>query len=192
MVVGIIFLMRSNVISKNLLQKFMRQNQLPNVVAFLRFVRKKSNFQKFYDFCSKYRQILPKPPRSNIFFHGSSTVRQVLQPNISIGHEGKRERHPYVYATNDPNYAIFLAILDLKNGGASVYATSNNTILIVDLDFVNGASKLKNGYVHILADSGFKKSGNREYRTRQPVEVIFSVPVKPSDLTVPIYIQTGT
>lgn len=187
---GMIFHMQGNVISKNLLQKFMRRNRLFGVVAFLHFIRRKSSLQEFYDFCSQYGQILPKPPRGNVLFHGSSTVRQVLQPNTSMGHGGKRERCSYVYATDDPNYAVFLAVLDLRNGSASVTATARNTVLVVNLDFVNGPSKLKNGYVHVLAGEGFRKTQNREYRTNRPTNILFAIPVNAADLAIPIYIQT--
>lgn len=96
----------------------------------------------------------------------------------------------HVYATDDPNYAIFLATLDLRNGRAAVTATSKNTKLSVDLDFVNGASKLKAGYIHILPATGFKKAGNREYVSDQPVKPLCIIPVEPADLTVPIYVTT--
>lgn len=107
-----------------------------------------------------------------------------------MGRGDKLERVAYIYATDDPNYAIFLAILRLKNGSASVNATAKNAMLVVDLDFVNGPSTLENGYVHVVTTDGFKKTRNREHRANRRVNVLFTIPVTPADLTVPIYIQT--
>ena len=111
-------------------------------------------------------------------------------PNVSIGRQGKVEQETLVYATDDPNYAIFLALLNLKNGGASVAMNSEEPTLIVDLDFVNGPSKIKNGYVHIVPNQAFKKTKNREYVTNKQVAILLTVPVTFQDLTIPVCIRT--
>lgn len=107
-----------------------------------------------------------------------------------MGKGGKLEQHAHVYSTDDPNYAIFLATLNLKNGSASVNATKKATTLFVDLDFVNGPSKLKNGYVHVVEGELFRKTKNREYKSNRQINILFTIPVSPTDITVPIYIQT--
>jgi hypothetical protein len=179
------------VISKNLLRKFLQEKRLAGIVNFLQFIKHKRNLHAFFDFLRKHNHAWLLPPAiDGVLFHGSSSVQNILTPKNSIGRGGKREHNAYVYATDDPNYAIFLAILRLRNGGASVNANMKNTILVVNLDFVNGPSKLKNGYVHILSATGFQKAKNREYRISQKVKILFAVPVTPTDLTVPIYIQT--
>lgn len=183
--------MQSNVISKNLLQRFLQQKRLSGTVAFLNFIRRnKNNLHDFFDFCNKHNKVLSKPLDGDILFHGSGKVQKILRPNNSIGYGGKQEQRSYVYATDDPNYAIFLAILNLKNGGASVNATTKDTMLFVDLDFVNGPSKLKNGYIHIINGESFKKAKNREYKSDHSVNVLFTIPTSPADLTVPIYVLT--
>lgn len=183
--------MQSNIISKKILQEFLRQKRLSGIVAFLNFIKKrKSNLRDFFDFCNEHNKALPKLLNSGILFHGSGKVQKILRPNNSIGYGGKQEQHPYVYATDDPNYAIFLAILNLKHGGASVNATTKDTMLFIDLDFVNGPSKLKNGYIHIVSGESFKKAKNREYKSDHPVNVLFTIPTSPADLTVPIYVLT--
>lgn len=75
-----------------------------------------------------------------------------------MGKYGKAKRSAFLYATDDPNYAIFLALLNLENGGASVVATEKESKLAVDLDFVNGPSKIKHGYVHVLSSQSFTKT----------------------------------
>ena len=162
------------------------------VVSFLRFIRNKRNLLDFSDFLHTHNHTLPLPLLSGkVIFHGTQTAQSLLVPQNSMGRGGKLERRAYVYATDDPNYAIFLAILRLKNGSALVNATTKNTVLAVGLDFVNGPSELKGGYVHVLSAENFKKTKNREYKTNQQVEVLFTIAVAPADLTVPIYIQVG-
>ena len=177
-------------ISRNLLQIFMRQNKLEETVAFLYFIRHKKNLQSFYVFCKKYNYPLPEPTSNKVLFHGSTKVMTALEPNTSVDQNGRTEQTAFVYATDDPNYAIFLALLNIKeNGGASVYAGSRSTKLSISLGFVNGSSKLKDGYVHIIGSSGFKKTKNREYKSNKKIEVLFSIPVSPENLTFPIYLQ---
>jgi len=168
----------------------MQQKRLNGTVAFLRFIRHRKNLQDFYNFCSKYGYTLPHQPLGGVLFHGSQKLQSTLNPNTSVGRNDELEQSAFVYTTDDPNYAIFLAILNLKNGSASVNATAKNTTLVVNLDFVNGPSKFKKGYVHIVARSSFKKVKNREYKVSQQVKVLFTIPVIPADLTTPIYIQT--
>jgi len=169
----------------------MQQEQLSDVVSFLRFIRHKKNLQSFYAFCEKNNYLLPKPISNKVLLHGSTKVMTVLEPNTSVDQGGKAEQTAFVYATDDPNYAIFLALLDIqKKGGASVYAGSHSTKLSISLGFVNGSSKIKDGYVHIVADSDFKKTKNKEYKSNKKIKVLFSISVSPKDLTVPIYVQT--
>ena len=179
------------VVSQKILQIFTQQKRLSGVVAFLNFIKKKQNLGDFYSFFKKHHSYLsPKKIPSGVLFHGSNKLITVLRPNASMRRCGTLEQEKVVYATNDPNYAIFLAILNLKNGIASVNATTRDTKLFVDLDFVNGPSKFKDGYIHIIAASDFKKTKNREYISHKEINVLFSIPVAPKDITVPIHIQT--
>lgn len=179
-------------ISQKLLKKFIIQKKLSGTVSLLRYLQKKDHLKDFYAFCEQYDYKLQTSEQlsSNVLFHGSQKLQFSLIPSVSIGRCGKAEQEAAVYATSDPNYAIFLALLSLKNGGASVTATKKGSKLAVDLDFVNGPSKIKNGYVHIVSNQLFRKTKNKEYITNTPVTILFTVPVTPQDITVPIYIQT--
>lgn len=181
-------------IPPSLLRSFIEQKKLPGTVSFLHFLRRKQYLQDFYSACKRGAYALPQRerPSEKILFHGSPKAQAALVPNASVGAGDRTERNALVYATDDPNYAIFLAVLHLKNGSAGVSAARKNSILTVDLDFVNGPSKLKNGYVHIVSGDLFKKTKNKEYKTDKPVPVLFSIRVTPQDLTVPICIQTST
>jgi len=181
------------VIPKKLVEKFLREKHLAGIVDFLRLIVKdKRNLQSLSDFLHTNNHTLPfSSLPSRVIFHGTRTAQSLLVPQNSMGRGGKLERSAFVYATDNPNYAIFLAILRLKDGSASVDASTKKPVLSVGLDFVNGPSELKDGYVHVLSAEGFEKTKNREYRTRQQAEVLFVISVTPADLTVPIYIQTG-
>jgi len=182
----------SKIITRRLLNKFIEQQKLSGAVAFLRFLIKKNNLRSFYSFLGggSYLPVAPDQASKSVLFHGSQKKQSVLVPSASVARGGKAERQRRVYATDDPNYAIFLAVLRLRNGSASVNVTRRGTALTVDLDFINGPSKLKDGYVHIVADTAFKRAGNREYTADRRIEVLFTIPVTPQDLTVPIYVQT--
>lgn len=179
------------VISQKILRTFIKQRRLNGKVAFLNFIKRESNLRDFYNFCHKNHYRLPEQILGKVLFHGSPQKQITLVPHASIGQDGAAEQEAFIYATDDSNYAIFLALLRLnKFGGASVYASPKNTKLSVSLGFVNGPSKLKNGYVHIVPQSNFRKGKNREYKTDKSIHILFSIPVTPQDLTVQIYVQT--
>lgn len=180
------------VVSQKTLRNFNKQKRLSGTVASLSFIKKQSGLKDFYNFCKKTNDILPEQAwGGQVLFHGSPQKQTALVPHASIGRDGVAEQKTFVYATDDPNYAIFLASLRLnKFGGASVDASSKSTRLSVNLGFVNGQSKLTNGYVHIVSRKFFKETTNREYKTDKTINILFRIPVAPQDLTVPIYIQT--
>ena len=95
------------------------------------------------------------PSETKVLFHGSSTDAKVLLPQPS---DETKVSESFIYATSDPNYAIFLAILNLKDASAGVVSTKKRTTLTVDTNFVNGKSTLKPGYIHIVAKKGFRKT----------------------------------
>ena len=181
-----------NAIPKNLLRKFIIHRKLSGTVSFLRYLQKKGQLKDFGAFCEANGYNLQLPPRLplGVLFHGSQEIRSVLMPNISVGRHGETKNRALLYATDDPNYAIFLAILNLRNGGASVKANGKKSMLTIDLDFVNGPSKIKNGYAHIISGKSFKKTRNKEYVADISVKVLFAVPVTFKDLTAPIRIQS--
>lgn len=179
-------------ISQKLLKKFVTQKKLSGTVSFLEYLQKNNQLKDFYAFCKQHERELQTPEHlsSHVLFHGSQRLRRSLKPNVSMGRRGKAEQGASVYATSDANYAIFLALLNLKSGGASVIATGKRPKLAVDLDFINGPSTIKNGFVHVVSSQSFRKTKNSEYMANTPVTILLTVPVTPQDLTVPIDIQT--
>lgn len=98
-----------------------------------------------------------------------------------------------IFATTNPNYAIFLAIADVQEKGtASVLVTRKRTIVSVDLGFVNGPSRLARGFVHVIDGRNFVESHNNEFVSTMPVTPLFAIEVTPQDLTEPICIKTET
>ena len=131
------------------------------------------------------------PP--NFLLHGSLDICEKLEPNISDGGINNNKQLRLIYATDNPDYAIFLAIIELKDSGrASVsFDESNKYIkLAVNLQFVNGQSQIKQGYVHILDRKGFTKQENREFTNDKVIEPLFAVPVEPEDLQSGITIKS--
>lgn len=172
-----------NRIPRNIVEGFISRNKLRNTVNFLNYIRKPDHAETFVDYARRrgYAISLPSQSRSRrssfLLFHGAQRANEHLSPS---------RREKFVYATDEPNYAIFLAVIRLHNASAGVLVTQRRTNLYVDLAFVNGPSSLRNGWVHILPNAGFKKTRNREYASRNSKDVLFAIPVTPSDLTVPI------
>ena len=136
----------------------------------------------------KIKTVIP----SNFLLHGSLNVCKELKPNVSDGGINDNKKSPLVYATNHSDYAIFLAIIDLKDDGRASVSLNDNTPdikLTIDLQFVNGQSQIKQGYVHILDSNGFTKQDNREFTSNKIVKPLFSVPVGPEDLQSKITIR---
>jgi hypothetical protein len=177
-------------ITSELLKKFLKKKHISSVIPFLVSLEKKSMRQDFYNFLSKHGCTLQTKHLSPVLFHGSNVLTSMLNQHRSTGAGGRKENESLVYATDDPNYAIFLAVLNLKNGGAGVVAKKGKqSRLTIDLDFVNGTSKLQPGFVHVVSAKDFAATGNREYVSKKETEVLFSIRVTPSDLTVPIVVM---
>ena len=131
------------------------------------------------------------PP--NFLLHGSINVCKELRPSISEGGVNDNKRSPLIYATDDFDYAIFLAIIDLKDDGRASVVFDENTDdikLTINLQFVNGQSQIKQGYVHILDSKGFTKQENQEFTSDTLVKPLFAVPVEPEDLQSEIIIKS--
>lgn len=179
--------MSSKIISRESLLDYIQRKSFEGVVDLMHSLQDKENLQSFLTFFQKeHEDILSKI--ENITFHGSQDALSKLIPNRSVGSGGEKEGKAYVYGTEDPNYAIFMACLSLDQGEASVNAEPEETMLFIDLDFVNGPSQLKSGYLHLIDTSSFERIPNNEYRSEEEVEILLSISVEPGDLTVPVYV----
>jgi hypothetical protein len=169
-------------ISRKLIEQFMVQKKLRGIASFLSFVAAPDHAKIFVDYANRHNCLISSPDAfsSKILFHGSQQYAKQLIAS-------RKEKS--IYATDDPNYAIFLAILNLKNATAGVFIKRGKAKLTVDLAFVNGPSSFKNGWVHVIAGQHFKRTKNHEYISKQSVDILFSVTVVPADLTVPVSVQ---
>ncbi|OHA26520.1 MAG: hypothetical protein A3C06_03005 [Candidatus Taylorbacteria bacterium RIFCSPHIGHO2_02_FULL_46_13] len=169
------------------IKEFCRENSIAGIVGF--FAHLSKHFQNFKSFLGRAGISTPNPPVS-VLFHGSQTHLDNLDPSISTGEGNLNYEKSLVYATDNPNYAVFLAVIDLAEGSnASVLVEDNKTLLSIDIGFVNGHSQIKDGYVHVVDGTQFKLNDNDEYVSQQPARILFSVKVKPSDLTEKIYLK---
>ncbi len=126
--------------------------------------------------------------QKTLLFHGSPYILEEIKPSKARGVDLEEEQGAFVYATSNPNYAIFLALLDIQEGGtASVFASGDDTKLSLSSRFINGVSQIKNkGFVHIVDGHGFKELENDEYSISSAVSVLCSFEVTEADLSVPI------
>jgi hypothetical protein len=93
-------------IPREIINLFLKQKKIPDIVSFLVYIEKEKNFKAFALFCGEHGYDISYVKKSTpLVFHGAPDLFEVLTPqNIDDG----------VYATDDPNYALFLAILYLK------------------------------------------------------------------------------
>jgi len=146
-------------IERDRLEKFLREHAT-NVVDFLRVAV--NNPSEFF----KQAKDLLLPGNSEkmivrpkiVLLHGSRNRQRILKPSVSSGGSNKNKNETLIYATNNPNYAIFLAVIDLQESGeASVVVEDAVAHLSISKGFVNGESRLASGYVHLVEGSSFQK-----------------------------------
>ncbi|HUC31501.1 MAG TPA: hypothetical protein VMR99_02310 [Candidatus Paceibacterota bacterium] len=165
-------------IPRKLVERFILKKKLGDIVGFLEYIIDKPAHMKTF---AAYAQInLPQDIANKILLHGSLTYHKQLIVS---------QKEKFIYATNDPNYAIFLGIIDLKNASAGVLINQKGVELTIDTDFVNGPSSLRAGWVHAVMGKDFKQKANHEYFSKKSTDVLFAVPVLPTDLTVPVVIK---
>lgn len=134
--------------------------------------------------------ILEDDPKT--ILHGSGNVISQFEPRISEGGPNANQHEPLVYASDDPDYAIFLAIIRLNGEGsmASVgYTRGGDTECSVNLAFVNGESKLSDGYVYLLNRQTFNEDALHNFSSPKSQIPILAIPVSPSDLHTIIQIK---
>lgn len=154
-----------------------------NIAAFLDYLSKKglnkTDADLFMLGCGVKETIFKSPQK--VLFHGTTKKFSVLD----LGPDEK------IYATDNPDYAIFLGIIKLDRGGNAGVSMDNEkkTKLWVSDGFVNGASKFVSGYIHVVAMDNFKSCGNFEYTTKTKTPILFSIQVTALDLTVPVLVK---
>lgn len=180
--------METVLITRERIRSLSKGKGLKSIVPYLLYIQKDPSVLK--EMVSINRRELDEVKKSGILFHGSKQLFKLIKPYRTTNHELEVSSDAFVYATSDPNYAIFLAILHMQpNGSASVDTSKEITELSVNLGFVNGKSTLDKGYVHIVTKNNFKDVRNSEYVSKNTVTVLCSFEVLPSDLTVPIIIR---
>lgn len=79
-----------------------------------------------------------------------------------------------VYASDDINYAIFMAIINLRDNGRASAGVDDkgNLQFYIDEDFVNGESFFSTGYVYEVVSNNFSKTKEREYLSEIGIEIV--------------------
>ena len=138
-------------------------------------------------FSAKFNIALP----DTLVFHGTSEKIENFQTNISLGGANENKEEALVYASNEPDYAIFLGLIELQEGGsASVTCENGEVKKSVTVGFVNGDSKRNEGYIYVLDAKDFIAHDNSEFTSDQSdLLPLFSVKVGINDLESPIVIN---
>ena len=171
-------LKNNSVIDRKVVDIFIKNYRLKGISGLLKNLQNKSSRKLFINFLSKnqYRISSLINNKEKLLFHGSNIKIKRLIPKESL-----------VYASDLPDYAIFLAIISLsRTGSAKVNTIKNKTTMGIDQDFINGKSRIVPGYVHVVSSQTFLHQAGKEYISDKPVDVLFSIPVTYRDLDTPI------
>ena len=119
-------------------------------------------------------------------------ICEKLKPAVSDGGSSENRKSALIYATDHPDYAIFLAIINLKDGGRARVRFDEDTKLIklsINIQFVNGQSQIKPGYIHVLDGQYFTKQSNQEFTSEMELKPLLWIPVEASDLGAEILVS---
>ena len=172
-------------LEREILQDFASTEGLTNLVEILTHISN-NGYEKFSSYISNNGISLPPKTSASILFHGSPFRLEELNSAISLGGQNENKDQALVYASDDPNYAIFLAILDIQSGSASVHTENRKIKLSVDKEFMDGESKFIDGYLYVVDGQNFQSVGNHEHTCSTKVTILFAVKVTRQDLTEPI------
>lgn len=137
-----------------------------------------------------FEKVINIPLPSKILLHGSPQLIQELSPHISDGGSNENKGEELIYATSDFNYAVFLAVIDLKDSGrASVISDEKETFLNINKQFVNGGSQIVRGYLHVLDGTAFSEHNNHEFTSGKAVKPVCAIEVGIEDLEYTIAIR---
>lgn len=126
-----------------------------------------------------------------IVFHGSSKKIERFQKNISLGGSNENKEEALIYASSEPDYAIFLALLDIQEGGsASVICEGGQVNKSITVGFVNGESCIGAGYVYVFDGANFLSQENSELTSsRSDLKPIFHIKVEATDLETSVTVE---
>jgi len=179
---------KSRLISRKVLEDYMQTGKISNLHAFLLSLLNKEGLGLFSHYL-KHNENFAINADKGVLFHGSENYNESLTPNSSMGSDGNRENEAFVYATENPDYAIFLAIIRLQDAEAGVIVEDGNAKLSISPGFVNGLSLIKEGFLHVVSSEDFEKTSNSEYQSKSSIETLFAFEVTSKDLSVPIEVR---
>lgn len=122
--------------------------------------------------------------------HGSGNVVSKFEPKVSRGGPNANREKPLVYATDDPDYAMFLAVTRLREEGMASYGYRNGKPeCFVNLGFINGESGFTRGYVYVLNRDGFNEDVEHNFSSPEHQVPIFAIPVEINDMHTRVIIN---
>lgn len=126
-----------------------------------------------------------------VILHGSSNMIYEFKPRVSRDGPNSNQEEPLIYATDDPDYAIFLAILDNKRtkGIPMVYYDQGQIKCSIDLDYAKFADGFNSGFVYLLDKSSFEENSAHHFTSPLKQVPLFAIPIQPRDLKTTVYID---
>ena len=169
-------------LEREFILEYCRIRALIGIADFLKYIITSEGFSDFSAYLQHTVKLPIKSVGGGILFHGS------LKP-LDFLTCAKSAVEKHIYATNNANYAIFLSVTDIQEGGAASVHVSKNEFSIT-AGFINGESKISKGFVHIVSEDGFRATSNSEYVCEGTIPVLFSMPVCFEDLTEKVFVKS--
>ncbi len=138
------------------------------------------------------QEIIKKPSK---FFDVKDIVMHGTNNDVADeGLDAMYSQDGLIYSTDDIDYALFLAVIQLseKEGGmASVGYKGAEIHASVDQDFVNGQSQFVKGKIYIFNKNDFKKTKSKhEFVSKTDmIAPLGFVEVDPRDMKVPVAVR---
>src|SRR4051812_817948 len=123
-------------IDRSLVEDYCKKNSMSVHGLLDGFV--KDGVNNFSDYLREVGLNLNIPADARGILHGSQNLFPQFEPRVSKGGPNANKHEPLVYASDDPNYAIFLGIVDLKAGSAGTGYVNGEIQCRISKEFVNG------------------------------------------------------
>lgn len=124
-------------------------------------------------------------------FHGSPFEIEIFEPRQAYNTADEVEvpdGEPAVFASQKLDYAIFMAIINIKNCPRGYRSSSNGKIFKATKKTLEQITQDSDGFVYVFNKDDFleRSNGEEECVSYKPVKPLYKYPVSFSDITFEI------
>ncbi|MDB5260488.1 MAG: hypothetical protein JWN37_719 [Candidatus Nomurabacteria bacterium] len=125
-------------------------------------------------------------------FHGSGSEIEIFEPQQAytrVDGVDIPDGDPAIFASSKLNYAIFMAIINMKNCPKGYRSSSDGREFKATAETLKQLTPGANGFVYVFNKSDFKEraNGEEESMRHESIKPLFSYKVTFSDIDFPIH-----